>query len=329
MNSKVESHALMPFLSDRYGMSAAVSCSFIRRGGNDHYMVEDRGRRYVLRLYLNGKYFIRSADDFRFELDLIRFLLEQGLPVAAPVADVDGQSLIRFEADRTTRLAALFEFAQGQDIWETMDEGHARELGSTVAALHLAMDRFTSEHTRYHLDLDFLLGEPMRLLEAHPAYRGKESLTFLRGFADDWSERLREIPGSRGAYGLIHGDLGWHNIHYHPDMGMKIFDFDLCGYGWRAFDLALVKLQFDDHHWDTFVDAYDSVRPMSVAESESIGDFVRVWPMWHIGDLLRNPNPVLQLGAGSVEEEIDGWVAYLKGLLGGEVADTTHDDVVN
>ncbi len=321
-NAKIEPQALVPFLSDRYGMSPDVTCSFIRRGGNDHYVVEDRGRKYVLRLYLNGKYFIRSADDFRFELDLVHFLLEQGLPVAASIPDVDGKSLVRFESNGERRLVALFDFAAGEDIWETMGGSHARELGSTVARLHLAMDRFSSEHSRYHLDLVFLLEEPLRLLEVHPTYRGKGSLEFLRKLAGRLRETVSQTPTEGGAYGLIHGDLGWHNIHYHPDSGMKIFDFDLCGYGWRAFDLALVKLQFDDDHWAAFIDAYQAVRPMSAAERNSIGDFVQLWPMWHIGDLLRNRNPILQLGNNSIEEEIDGWLGYLKRMTGAGAIET-------
>ena len=232
--------------------------------------------------------------------------------------DVDDQRLVRFDSDGETRLAVLFEFAEGRDIWETMGEEHARELGSTVAGLHLAMDRFNSEHTRYDLDLDFLLGEPLRLLEAHPAYSDTDSLEFLRGLAGRLRERLSGALRTEGAYGLVHGDLGWHNIHYHPDFGMKIFDFDLCGYGWRAFDLALVRLQFDDYHWGAFINAYQAVRPMSAAERDSISDFVQLWPMWHIGDLLRNRNPILQLGSSSVEEEIDGWVGHLKRMTGVE-----------
>ena len=318
MNAKIEPQALTPFLSDRYGISGTATCSFIRRGGNDHYLVEDLGRKYVLRLYLNGKYFIRSADDLRFELDLIQFLVEQGLPVAAPIPDVEGKSLVLFESNGETRLAVLFEFAEGRDIWETMNEWHARELGSTVAELHLAMDRFNSGHSRYDLDLDFLVEEPLGLLEAHPAYCDRDSLEFLRGFAVRLREKLREAEYSRGAYGLIHGDLGWHNIHYHPDKGMRIFDFDLCGYGWRAFDLALVRLQFDDDHWGAFINAYQSVRTMSGPERDSIGDFVQLWPMWHIGDLLRNRNPMFQLGNSSIEEEIDGWVGHLKRMTGVE-----------
>ena len=314
MNTRVEPKALVPFLTQRYGLSPSARCSFIRRGGNDHYLVEDGDRRYVLRLYLNGKYYIGTADELRFELDLLDFLKAQGLPVAAPIPDTGGQTLADFESGEETRSAVLFEFAEGKGMWETMESTHARELGSTVAGLHQAMDRFTSEYGRYHLDLDFLLDEPLRLLEARMVSQDRASPMFLREFADDLRASLSRAPTEGGAYGLAHCDLGWHNIHYHPDSGIKLFDFDLCGYGWRAFDLALVRLQFDDLHWAAFLDAYDSVRPMSDAERESIADFVNLWPMWHIGDLLRNRYPIFQLGHGTVEEELDGWLEYLQRL---------------
>ena len=316
MNTQVEPEALIPFLTERYGLSAAVRCSFIRRGGNDHYLVEDGDRRYVLRLYLNGKYYIGTTDELRFELDLLDFLKAEGLPVAAPIPDIRGQTLAQLESGGETRPAALFEFAAGKGIWETMGRRHARELGSTVAELHLAMDRFPSEYTRYHLDLEFLLDKPLRLLEARMVSRDRASPAFLRELANDLRENVSGVPLEGGAYGLVHCDLGWHNIHYDPDLGMTLFDFDLCGYGWRAFDIALVRLQLDDSHWYAFLDAYDSVRPMSDAERRSIDDFVHLWPMWHIGDLLRNRSPILQLGHGTVEEELEGWLKYLRGLSG-------------
>ena len=48
MNTRVEPKALVPFLTLRYGLSPSARCSFIRRGGNDHYLVEDGDWRYVL-----------------------------------------------------------------------------------------------------------------------------------------------------------------------------------------------------------------------------------------------------------------------------------------
>ena len=316
MNTLVQPEALVPFLARRYGLSPAVRCSFIRRGGNDHYLVEDGDRRYALRLYLNGKYYAGTANELRFELDLLDFLKAEGLPVAAPIPDIDGETLIRFEFGGEARPAALFEFAAGQDIWKTMGLEHARELGSTVAELHLAMDRFASKYDRYHLDLEFLLEEPLRLLEARMVSRNRTTPTFLRELAGDLREGVSRVPREGGTYGLVHCDLGWHNIHYDPDSGMTLFDFDLCGYGWRAFDLALVRLQFDDRHWAAFLDAYGSVRPMSDAERDSIGDFACLWPTWHIGDLLRNRSPILQLGHDTVDEELDGWLEYLRELSG-------------
>ena len=85
-----------------------------------------------------------------------------------------------------------------------MEARHARELWSTVAGLHLAMDRFTSEYARYHLDLDFLLDEPLRLLEARMVSQNRAIPMFLREFADD----LRESEsGPNGGMGIRAGPL--------------------------------------------------------------------------------------------------------------------------
>ena len=110
------------------------------------------------------------------------------------------------------------------------------------------MDRFDSEYVRYNLDMDFLLKEPLRLLESHMVSQNRKSPTFLRELANDLCQKVSRISLEGGVLGLVHCDLGWHNIRYDPDSGMKLFDFDLCGYGWRVFDLALVRLQFDDLH---------------------------------------------------------------------------------
>ena len=103
MNTRVEPQALVPFLTQRYGLSPSTRCSFIRRGGNDHYLVEDGDRRDVLRLCLNGKYYIGTADELRFELDLLDFLKAQGLPVAAPIPDTGGQTLARLRCSSSLR----------------------------------------------------------------------------------------------------------------------------------------------------------------------------------------------------------------------------------
>lgn len=181
MNIRVEPEALLSFLSQTYDLSSSVCCSFIRRGGNDHYLVEDGDRRYVLRLYLNGKYYIGTVGELRFELDILDFLKAQGLPVAAPIPDYGDQTLAQLDSGDGARHPALFEFAEGKGISETMEDRHARDLGSTVAWLHLAMEQFTSEYARYHLDLNFLLGKSSRYSDSalgFPTFRSEGDAAF-------------------------------------------------------------------------------------------------------------------------------------------------------
>ena len=82
-NGILDSHALERLLSAAYDLGGPVRCNLIGEGFNHTYLVEGEGaERWVLRVYLNGKYYVRSADDFRFELDLLTFLAAQGVPPA-------------------------------------------------------------------------------------------------------------------------------------------------------------------------------------------------------------------------------------------------------
>ncbi|MFF0829756.1 phosphotransferase [Brevibacillus sp. NPDC003359] len=70
-----------------------------------------------------------------------------------------------------------------------------------------------------------------------------------------------------------HGDLqGNFNTNFCEDNTYTHFDFDLCGYGWRAYDLAAFKLsqiliEEDDELveslWNAFLKGYTEVRPLS------------------------------------------------------------------
>jgi hypothetical protein len=52
-NTRLEPAALVPVLEEHYGLAGPVSCSWIRRGFNDHYLVEAPSGKWVLRLYFN------------------------------------------------------------------------------------------------------------------------------------------------------------------------------------------------------------------------------------------------------------------------------------
>lgn len=102
--------------------------------------------------------------------------------------------------------------------------------------------------------------------------------------ADELSGVLGQVPTDGGSYGMIHGDLHLGNVHFDGDVP-TIFDMDHCGHGWRAYDLAPIRMAFDDPTWDAFVRAYRERRELPPG-IEHIDDFARMRVLWDVGDLL-------------------------------------------
>jgi Ser/Thr protein kinase RdoA (MazF antagonist) len=51
--------------------------------------------------------------------------------------------------------------------------------------------------------------------------------------------QLKQLPTEPSDYGLIHDDLHFANFLIKPDGQVAIVDFDDCGYGWFAIDVAM------------------------------------------------------------------------------------------
>lgn len=68
----------------------------------------------------------------------------------------------------------------------------------------------------------------------------KSDINYLRQEIKKIKQQLKEIklPLSVPEYGICMGDLHVGNAHFMRDDQPNLFDFDQCGYDWRAFDVA-------------------------------------------------------------------------------------------
>ena len=257
-----DAQTVIPIVRAAYELDEPITCELIRRGFNDNYLVTSGGSRYVLRVYFHGKYYISSPDDFRFELDLLAHLASAGIPVAEPVIMRDGQRLGVFQVDDEARCFALFRYGEGEPPPRDMAPALVWELGQLVGRLHRAADAFASPYRRYHLDLRYLLDEPLRLLEEQLAEHKLDTLDFLRTDAAAWRRRVERLPRKNGAYGIIHADLHRGNMHYDPERGFTFFDFDHCAYVWRAYDLCTLWMTVEERVQPVLLEEYESVRQL-------------------------------------------------------------------
>lgn len=255
----------------------------LRRAFNDNYRVTAGEERYILRVYLHDKYYISGPDDLRFELDLLDHLAAEGVGVATAVPRTGGDKLGTIQAPEGVRYYALFRYAPGAAV-DRPTEAQTRALGEALARLHLAADRFQSGHPRHSLDLKALLDASMERLAPYLAGRPAE-FEFLHATAGRIRRRLTNLELSQGGWGIIHGDPHAGNSHFVGDRPV-LFDFDTCGYGFRGYDVSIFMAEREYEHRPAFLEAYQSVRPLSAAEVAAMATFTRARVIWNAGDIL-------------------------------------------
>jgi len=262
-----------------------VACRLFRSGMNDTYLLQGTVQPSILRVY---RYGWRSLDDIGYELDLLRRLAAAGVSVAQPIAARDGRDVHLLAAPEGVRPAVHFRHAPGSV--PPGDDRHAARLGSALADLHNACDGFRSAHRRFRLDLDTLLWRPLTVVTRALAHRPADT-AFLTGLATQLGERIAALA-PRLDSGPIHGDVYPGNAHITPEGHLTWFDFDLCGEGWRAYDLAVfrmnVRLSTWPDLWPAFLEAYRERRVLSPADLTAIPALVAVRDLWHLGFHLGN-----------------------------------------
>lgn len=276
-----------------YEIEGPVEVLLLRSGFNDTYLVtEPSGDRRVLRVYARDKYWIRSESDLLFELALLEHLAADGRRVAWPYRRRAGELVGRLEAPEGTRSFALFTYADGASSAELdRDAGQMRALGAEIARMHMAMDAFDTDHDRYHLDLDLLIGMPLAAIESRVGPGHVAEYAQLQSVGQRLRERIAALHLPAKAYGPIHADLPG-NIHVRADGTFTVFDFDHCGIGWRIYDLAAFYPGSDSPAeertaWDALLAGYQSIRRLSDEEQHALPAFVGCRVLWNVGDWLR------------------------------------------
>ncbi|WP_020575170.1 phosphotransferase enzyme family protein [Actinopolymorpha alba] len=276
-----------------YDLVVPVTARLLQRGFNDTYLVTDgTGARRVLRVYTHDKYWLRSDSDLLFELELLEHLAAAGIGVAQPSRRTTGELAGRLDAPEGNRFYALFDFAPGRPGSErpmTLDE--LRALGAQVARLHDAMDAFEPTRGRYHLDAAILLDMPLAAIDAHRA-PDDPHYAEIEAVAGKLKILLAELDPDPAGYGPIHADIHDDNIYVTSAGEFVFFDFDHCGYGWRAYDLVSRYPQpqatpDDWQRWTAYIDSYEGLRPLSTDERRALPAFAACRALWDIGDWLQ------------------------------------------
>lgn len=293
--SIVDSNALAGVIERDYLFDEPISCQLIskmlRTQDNDHYLVKSGDRKVVARVYQLGTHLQREESDYLYELAWLQYLREEGLPVSYPLRRRDGSYLGHVNAPEGKRYYALFSFAEGKPMVAT-DADQLYTMGSQMAQIHLASNAFKSEHHRQPMDLAFLVDRPLARLKAFWADRQDEKLDILTTSAEDAREEiltlLRNEETTEDSWGPIGGDFHPYNTRFTREGEPGYFNFDLCGPGWRAYDIAVFLLNADlikqsSNLSEEFFSGYYSRRPLSRNEHAAIAPFLTIRRIWLTG----------------------------------------------
>jgi Ser/Thr protein kinase RdoA (MazF antagonist) len=298
-HSLLSPDALGRYVQTGYAIGEVRSCALLQHNLNDTYVVDATAGRYILRVSQAERatgYGRRTREDILFELDLLQHLAHKGVPVAAPLVQRDGTRASAVQAPEGVRHLALFTYAAGEPVTPpTQTEALARGYGAAMAALHTATDDFASTHPRFALDLDFLLAKPLAVVQPYLAHRPDDwrSLSALGAAA---AERLAMLQARGLDHGVCHGDAQGGNAHVTPDGTITFFDFDVCGTGWRAYDIAVffwgaalgkVRLGWDAQTVDrlcaAYLSGYQERRLLGPTDREAIAPCVLLRQCWYLG----------------------------------------------
>jgi len=296
-----------------YGLNSVIDFRLLRIGLNDTYLVKtSNGIKYILRIYRANW---RSVCEIMYEIDVLNHLSEKGIPVSKAIPKIDGDYIRVISAIEGVRYAVLFTFADGNNFpWETEPESTAFKYGKAVGKIHNATQDFSSHHTRFSLDLKHLVDNPLKSIDAMLSHR-EDDRDYLHQLSDKLQKHIGFFQKDDLENGFCHGDFNRGNGHIADAGTITFFDFDCCGWGWRAYDIAVFRwgarlIKKEKLLWEHFVRGYTEERILTEANLKVTQLFVGIRHLWLLGLHTSNGS---DLGFGFMDQKyFDNAIKFLR-----------------
>jgi Ser/Thr protein kinase RdoA (MazF antagonist) len=209
-------------------------------------MFEYRGVKDVYKLThanltLFFKFYARTDLDqgaIEAEIEIVNHLRQSGLSVAYPIARINGEYLLPINTPEGIRYGVIYSEAEGVACNnDFLDEQEIIKISRLISNMHTLLDGMPTTPRRWALDDRLFLDHSMEILENYHQLNPQVDLPFLQSVVKELKAQIQAYA-SRWNWGLCHGDIYTGNIHRRKDGSLTIYDFDFCGYGWRAYDVS-------------------------------------------------------------------------------------------
>ena len=236
IRSTIDETAILQMIRDNYGdYHLDAMCMFEYRGLNDVYKYTSGDQSFFFKFYAR-----KDIDrvTIEAEIEVVNHLKQSGLFVAYPITMKNGQCVLPIETPEGTRFGVLFSEAEGIPCNnDLLGDQEISGIGHLIADMHTMLDAIPLVPKRWKLDDCLFLDHSIDILENYNKFNTHIELGFLKDVVKELKEQIRAKARSWN-WGLCHGDIFTGNIHKRNDGNLTIFDFDFCGYGWRAYDVS-------------------------------------------------------------------------------------------
>jgi Ser/Thr protein kinase RdoA (MazF antagonist) len=223
----------------------------------------DSGQRYALRLNINST---RNEANIVAEVQWVRALSRvAGINVPSPIATLDDQFVVSALHEDSGQIifGVMYSWLEGEEIGDEPTLEQLNLVGRSIALMHEHSIDFALEENAqlptfddfFWGTEDYLFSEKSTLLPEH-----RDAIQRAHDLIMKYTKQLYDDS----AVHIIHADYHGWNLMWHEGQ-LSIFDFDDCGFGVEAQDLAVALYYLDTPEQDAaLLEGYKSVCPLPV-----------------------------------------------------------------
>ena len=245
----------------KYGISdAQVEC--INFEFNATFSVStESGQKYALRLNINST---RTVSNILAETQWVRELARiPSVNVPTPIATLDDQFVVSalHEDSGQTICGVMYSWLEGEEIGDEPTLDQLRRVGQAIAHMHQNKSELQlTDGAELPTFNDFFWGTEDFLFSVRSTL-SPEDKTLIKQAHDLIMKFTNELYATSPVR-IIHADFHGWNLMWHEDQ-VFIFDFDDCGFGVEAQDIAVALYWLNTPTADaTLLEGYRSVRPL-------------------------------------------------------------------
>jgi homoserine kinase type II len=245
----------------QFPLGRALALQGISSGidNSNFFLTTERGE-FVLTIFEN-----LGFEQLPFYVQLMRHLSERGIPVPAPVANLDGELVVSLR-DKPAIIVSRLSGASQMDPQPV----HCAEVGRMLARMHLAGQDFGMTQPNLR-GLDWVLAtapQVLPFLSEPEAALLRTEVAYQAGFA-----ATADYAGL--ARGPVHADLFRNNVMFEGERLTGCFDFYFAGVDTWLFDVAvtvndwcidLATGRLIEPRVRALLDAYHGARPFTPQE---------------------------------------------------------------